>query len=46
MAAITGAIMLLGAPMYFFGKQIRMASLTWLPMRLVHWSTDRETIGE
>lgn len=43
MAGITGAVMILGLPLYFYGKRIRLASLRWGPMKLVHWSEDRET---
>jgi hypothetical protein len=43
MAAIAAAIMVMAISIYSYGKKIRVDSLKWAPVRLVHWNEDRET---
>ncbi|GKZ36598.1 hypothetical protein AbraIFM66950_007751 [Aspergillus brasiliensis] len=46
MAAISGIIILLVIPFYFWGKHIRHSTWQWPIMRKYgHWSSDRE-VGE
>lgn len=45
MAAISGGVLLLWIPLYFWGKQVRIATLNWRIMKYVRWDEDRE-VGE
>lgn len=45
MAGISGGILSLWIPLYFFGKRIRHATLEWPIIRSVKWDIDRE-VGE
>lgn len=46
MAGISGGVMIMFLPFYFFGKQIRHATWKWaFVKRLAHWNEDRE-VGE
>lgn len=46
MAAISGALLLLVLPFYFFGHTIRNVTWRWpLIRKFVHWDDDRE-VGE
>lgn len=46
MAGISGGLIILGAPFYFWGNNIRRASWQWgLVRKFVHWDDDRE-VGE
>lgn len=45
MAGIAAAILLLGFPLYFFGKTIRQVTWHWRAVQFVHWEDDRE-VGE
>lgn len=46
MAGISGGIIVLGVPFFFWGKKIRRVSWQWaLVRKFVHWDIDRE-VGE
>lgn len=46
MAGISGFLLALGIPFFFWGHAIRRATWHWAPIRkFVHWDDDRE-IGE
>ncbi|KAJ4127466.1 hypothetical protein NW765_015945, partial [Fusarium oxysporum] len=46
MAGIIGGIILLGAPIFIYGKRIRNTTWRWKVIRsLAHWEEDRE-VGE
>ncbi|EFX04904.1 cycloheximide resistance protein [Grosmannia clavigera kw1407] len=45
MAGISGGCLLFFIPLFFWGKQIRLASMQWRIVRFVFWKTDRE-VGE
>jgi len=45
MAGISGAVLIMFIPFYFFGKRIRHATIAWPIMKLVQWNDDRE-VGE
>jgi hypothetical protein len=45
MAGISGAVLLMFIPLYFFGRRIRHATLQWGVMKGVKWNLDRE-VGE
>lgn len=46
MAGISGAVILMWVPLYFFGRQIRLATLKWTVIqKLIQWDKDRE-VGE
>ncbi|KAJ5675957.1 hypothetical protein N7462_008854 [Penicillium macrosclerotiorum] len=45
MAAISGGCLLFSIPMYFWGKQIRIASMKWKVVQFINWDDDRE-VGE
>jgi hypothetical protein len=42
MAGISGAVLLMLIPLYFFGKRTRHATLKWGVMKGVKWNLDRE----
>ena len=47
MALISGVILLLFIPFFFWGKRIRHASWKWgVIQKLAHWDKDREVVGE
>lgn len=46
MAGISGGLIVLGVPFFFWGARIRSATWHWAPVRkFVHWDEDRE-VGE
>lgn len=45
MAALSAAVLLMGAPLYVWGKQIRHVSWQWSVISYIHWHADRE-VGE
>ncbi|KAJ4347338.1 uncharacterized protein N0V89_011279 [Didymosphaeria variabile] len=46
MAGISGGLLILFLPFYFFGHAVRAKTWTWRPIRMfVHWDDDRE-VGE
>ncbi|KAA8635259.1 hypothetical protein SMACR_01633 [Sordaria macrospora] len=45
MAALSAAVLLMGAPLYVWGKQIRHVSWRWPVISYIHWHADRE-VGE
>lgn len=45
MAGIAGAVLLLVAPLYFYGKRIRHVTWEWRVVKWVRWNEDRE-VGE
>lgn len=45
MAAISGTVLFMAIPFYFFGKRIRHHSVKWKVVRMLYWDDDRE-VGE
>jgi hypothetical protein len=45
MAGISGAVLLMWIPLYFWGKAIRHATWHWPVLSYIHWDDDRE-VGE
>jgi hypothetical protein len=46
MAGISGGLIILGVPLFFWGARIRTATWRWaLVRKFVHWNEDRE-VGE
>jgi len=46
MGAISGAVLILWVPLYFWGRRIRIATLKWgIIQNLIQWDKDRE-VGE
>lgn len=44
-AGLLGFFHILAIPLYFYGKRIRVRTMTWKVMKLVEWHEDRE-VGE
>jgi hypothetical protein len=45
MAGISALVIVMGAPLFVWGKRIRQATWRWKVVEFVHWSDDRE-VGE